>query len=104
MSKFKSVQHAAEVFLNSTNRSQEQFEAFNYIILNAPPDFLHVLQEGMRRCFPDLKPTHCDDNGIVYYEASAIAEKFGMTVDEICKDLPEECMVRASKGQLNRIQ
>ncbi|WP_417794728.1 hypothetical protein [Terasakiella pusilla] len=42
-----------------------------------------ILREGMRKHFPDLKPTAVDDNGNPLYSAADMAKTFGVEEDDL---------------------
>jgi hypothetical protein len=64
---------------------------------------MQTLYEGFRRFFPDLKPTHYDDDGNAFFEVKEVAECLGMTTEEVIDALPEGSPFLAPSNKLNRL-
>ena len=63
-------------------------ELINAAFDNTTPDYLRaelqeLIQEGFDECFPDLKPSGCDVNGVPLYHVNDIAGALGIPPEEV---------------------
>ena len=83
---------AVQAVLTHEQDSEEWREAMGYVIMNAPPPLKQMFDDAFRRCFPDLKPDHYDDEGNPYYDVEKTRKYFGVSredVEELVERHPE---------------
>ncbi len=75
------------------------------------PDYLRaelqaLLQEGFDECFPDLKPSGCDESGVLFYHVDDIARALDIPAEEV-RETAENLTkpnVQNQSDQIHRLQ
>lgn len=101
---FSSVQEAAGFLLAHRDCGKEADEAWDYLWRNMSQESREAIQSEMRRRFPELTPTHYDNQGNAYFEIGQVADLMGMSVDEVADILPDNGLDVADSRRLNRVQ
>lgn len=82
---FKSLDEAITALKENKPGSERELDAFEYILLNGPPELKEMLHKMAQEACP-VKPSGFDKDGNPYYALDDIAQGLGASREEILKN------------------